>query len=177
MGKEKGTESFRSVRRASPPAKGGHLPAVYRLEACAWSFYINHRNLDALSLTRERASVWVKRNKVGASIHQLAQQLRREQTDAERRLWHRPRQRRLGGFRFRRQFVIGGFIVDFCCRKQWLVEVDDGQHLERAEADRRRTELLRARGYRVLRFWDSDVLLNTKGVLEQILTTLTTPTP
>jgi len=119
-----------------------------------------------------------KRLQDGASIHQLARQLRREQTDAERRLWHRLRQRRPGGFRFRRQFVIGGFIVDFCCREQWLVvEVDGGQHLERAEADRRRTELLRARGYRVLRFWDSDVLLNMDGVLEQILSALTTPTP
>jgi len=122
--------------------------------------------------------VWVKDYKVGASIHQLARQLRLEQTDAERRLWHRLRQRRPGGFRFRRQFVIGGIIVDFCCRERWLVvEVDGGQHLERAEADRRRTELLRARGYRVLRFWDSDVLLNMDGVLEQILSALTTPTP
>jgi very-short-patch-repair endonuclease len=117
-----------------------------------------------------------KGDKVGASIHHLAQRLRREQTDAERRLWHRVRQRRLGGFRFRRQFVIGGFIVDFCCRERALVvELDGGHHLERLQADGTRTELLRARGYMVLRFWDSDVLLNTEGVLEQILSILTAP--
>ena len=88
------------------------------------------------------------------------------------------RERRLGGFRFRRQFPIGNFIVDFCCREQGLVvEVDGSQHQDLAEADRKRSELIEARGYRVLRFWNSDVLLNTDGVLEEILSALTQPTP
>ncbi len=113
-----------------------------------------------------------------SSIHQLARQLRREQTDAERRLWHTLRLRRLGGFRFRRQFPIGNYIVDFCCREQRLVvEVDGAQHLEQVEVDARRSEFIQARGFRVLRFWNTDVLVNTEGVLEQILSALTTPTP
>jgi very-short-patch-repair endonuclease len=111
-------------------------------------------------------------------VHEYARQLRREQTDAEGRLWAQLRLRRLGGYRFRRQFPIGNFIVDFCCREKHLVvEVDGGQHLERAAADRNRSELIEARGYRVLRFWNSDVLSNMEGVLEQILSALETPTP
>jgi very-short-patch-repair endonuclease len=113
-----------------------------------------------------------------SSIHENARQLRREQTDAEGRLWAELRQRRLGGYRFRRQFPIGNFIVDFCCREQHLVvEVDGSQHMERAAADRNRSELIEARGYRVLRFWNSDVLSNMEGVLEQILSALAAPTP
>src|SRR5579863_8269125 len=109
-------------------------------------------------------------------IHDYARQLRRDQTDAEARLWYRVRERRLEGFRFRRQFPIGNFMVDFCCGEQWLVvEVDGGQHMEREAADRSRSQLIEARGYRVLRFWNSDVLSNLDGVLEQILAALTKP--
>ena len=76
-------------------------------------------------------------------IHDYARQLRRGQTDAEARLWYRLRERRLQGFRFRRQFPIGNFIVDFCCREQrLLVEVDGGQHMEQEAADRSRSELI-----------------------------------
>ena len=104
-------------------------------------------------------------------IHDYARLLRRDQTDAEARLWYGLRERRLEGFRFRRQFPIGNFIVDFCCRdKRLVVEVDGGQHMERGE-------LIEARGYRVLRFWNSDVLSNLDGVLEQILVALATPSP
>ncbi len=112
-------------------------------------------------------------------IHERARHLRREQTDAEIRLWSRLRERRLAGFRFRRQFPIGNFIVDFCCRERRLViEVDGGHHLEQVESDRKRTELLEARGYIVLRFWNTDVLANTDGVLEEILNALTAaPSP
>ena len=125
----------------------------------------------------------VRTSKMGGSmkaspIHDYARHLRRDQTDAEARLWYRLRERRLEGFRFRRQFPIGNFIVDFCCRDQWLVvEVDGSQHMEREAADRGRSELIEARGYRVLRFWNSDVLSNLDGVLEQILGALTTPSP
>ena len=58
-----------------------------------------------------------------------------------------------------------------------MVEIDGGQHMEREAADRSRSELIEARGYRVLRFWNSDVLSNLDGVLEQILVALTTPSP
>jgi very-short-patch-repair endonuclease len=115
---------------------------------------------------------------VELSIHQLVRQQRQEQTQAERRLWHRLRERRLGGFRFRRQFPIGDLIVDFCCREQGLVvEVDGGQHLKLEEAGRNRSKLIEARGCRVMPFWNSDVLANVDGVLEQILSALRPPTP
>jgi len=95
--------------------------------------------------------------------------LRRDQTDAERRLWSYLRLGQLDGFKFRRQFPIGDFIVDFCCRERKLiVEVDGGQHdLERAK-DLKREQLLGAQGYRVLRFWNNEVLNGTESVLGKI---------
>jgi len=95
--------------------------------------------------------------------------LRRDQTDAEAKLWSWLRGGQLDGLRFRRQFPIGDFIVDFCCRERRLiVEVDGGQHdLERAK-DLKREELLKARGCQVLRFWNSDVLDSIEGVLDKI---------
>lgn len=105
--------------------------------------------------------------------HQRARLLRREQTDAEGRLWSRLRAGQLYGFKFRRQFPIGNFIVDFCCRERKLViEVDGGQHAVERLADLKREKLLAARGYRVLRFWNHDVLTNTEGVLEKIIEVL-----
>jgi very-short-patch-repair endonuclease len=98
-----------------------------------------------------------------------ARQLRRDATDAERRLWSALRDRRLSGYRFRRQYSIGRFIVDFACtRHHLIVEADGGQHADN-EADRRRTAWLESDGWRVLRFWNNDVLANTDGVVETIL--------
>ncbi|MGH7053579.1 MAG: endonuclease domain-containing protein [Stellaceae bacterium] len=101
-----------------------------------------------------------------------ARRLRRESTDAERRLWAALRDRRLAGYRVRRQHPIGGFIVDFACmRHRLVIEVDGGQHAENA-ADERRAAFLKARGWRVIRFWNNDVLINTPGVVETILKVL-----
>ena len=98
--------------------------------------------------------------------------LRSLSTAAERRLWSRLRDRQLGGAKFVRQAPIGRFIVDFVCReKQVIVEVDGSQHLE-SSSDRIRDEFLRSRRYRVLRFWNSDVLTNTDGVCESIFAVL-----
>jgi len=98
-----------------------------------------------------------------------ARHLRRQATDAERRLWSALRDRRLSGYRFRRQFPIGPFIVDFACtRHQLIVEADGGQHAD-SETDRKPTAFLEAEGWRVLRFWNNDVLANTSGVVETIL--------
>ena len=92
-------------------------------------------------------------------------------TDVERKLWSAVRDRRLGGFKFRRQATIGPFIVDFLCAEaKLIVEVDGGQHSE--EADAARTAFLEARGYRVLRFWNSDAVESFDGVLETILNAL-----
>ncbi len=99
----------------------------------------------------------------------FARALRVNSTDAERRLWRHLRQKQIAGFRFRRQQPIGPYIVDFFCPEARLVlEVDGGQHGVREATDEVRTEWLRARGYRVLRFWNNNVLQNTEGVLHRI---------
>jgi very-short-patch-repair endonuclease len=104
-----------------------------------------------------------------ASRNDRPRQLRRGATDAERRLWSALRDRRLRGYRFRRQHSIGNFIVDFACTKHRLiVEADGGQHVEN-EDDRRRTIWLEDEGWRLLRFWNNDILVNTEGVVLAIL--------
>jgi very-short-patch-repair endonuclease len=98
-----------------------------------------------------------------------ARALRRDATDAEIRLWSVLRDRRLRGYRFRRQHPIGDYIVDFAStRHHLIVEADGGQHAD-SEADRRRTAWLESEGWRVLRFWNNDALANTDGVVESIL--------
>src|SRR5215472_11064182 len=85
-----------------------------------------------------------------------------ELTGAERRIWNHLRGRRLAKFKFRRQFPISGFVVDFVCLEaNLIVEVDGGQHTEQAEADARRSAVLERSGFRILRFWNDDVLLRT----------------
>jgi very-short-patch-repair endonuclease len=97
-----------------------------------------------------------------------AKDLRRNSTDAERRLWQHLRASRLNGFKFRRQHPIPPYIVDFVCASEYLVvELDGSQHTDASDAAR--TRFLEARGLRVLRFWDNDVLSNTDAVLEAIL--------
>jgi len=115
-------------------------------------------------------------------LHRYARRLRRDQTDAERKLWSRLRDRRLVGARFRRQHPIGPFIADFCCTEAKLViELDGGQHALQKRSDAERTAFLEAQEYRVIRFWDSDVLSNMEGVLQRIVEALgvkgTSPSP
>jgi very-short-patch-repair endonuclease len=108
----------------------------------------------------------------------IAKSLRRTLTDAERKLWYRLRDRRLDGWKFRRQMPIEGFIVDFCCiDARLIIELDGGQHAVRVEADARRTSILEAAGFHVLRFWNNDVLQNIEGVLEEIVATLSPSAP
>jgi len=103
----------------------------------------------------------------------MAKRLRRDQTDAERVLWFRLRDRRLGGWKFKREVPIDRFVVDFCCADaRVIIEVDGGQHAERAPQDESRTKILEAMGYLVLRFWNNDVMTNPDGVFETIATTL-----
>ena len=97
----------------------------------------------------------------------VARKLRRASTDAEIRLWSRLRSRQIEGAKFVRQFPISGFIADFACRAAHLVvELDGGQHSEAADAER--TAVIERFGYRVVRYWNHDVLANTDGVLEAI---------
>jgi very-short-patch-repair endonuclease len=97
--------------------------------------------------------------------------LRKKQTDAEQFLWSRLRDRRLVDFKFRRQFVIGRYIVDFyCLRANLIIELDGGQHNfdENIFKDETRDAWLRNRGNTILRFWNSEIFSNTEAVLETI---------
>ena len=106
-----------------------------------------------------------------------AQRLRREMTAAEHKLWSALRDRQLDGAKFRRQQPIGPFIADFVCQDyRLIVEADGGQHAEN-EADNHRTAFLESKGYRVLRFWNNDILKNLNGVADVILAALSTPHP
>ena len=99
----------------------------------------------------------------------LARRLRHEQTDAERQLWKQIRDRQLLGTKFRRQQLIGKFIVDFFCPEfKLILELDGGHHTAQKEADQDRIVFLSSRGYRVLRFWNNEVLQDMEGVLERI---------
>ncbi|HEY0027941.1 MAG TPA: DUF559 domain-containing protein [Allosphingosinicella sp.] len=100
-----------------------------------------------------------------------ASRLRREMTDAERALWNEVRGRRLAGYKFKSQWTLGAHVADFCCwERRLIVEVDGGQHGE--EKDAARTAALEAMGYRVIRFWNNDVLTNMDGVLQTLLAAL-----
>lgn len=100
--------------------------------------------------------------------NQNARTLRKTMTDAERALWRLLREKQLDGHRFRRQVPIDQYIADFACLEvRLIVEVDGGQHSE-SETDQRRTSYLQAQGFRVLRFWNNDVLGNREGVLRTI---------
>ena len=99
----------------------------------------------------------------------IARKLRGSMTDAERKLWQALRQRQLDGHKFRRQQLIGNYVADFVCLEQKLiVEIDGGQHAEQVSSDATRTKWLEARGYRVLRFWNNEILGNMDGVLQAI---------
>jgi very-short-patch-repair endonuclease len=97
-----------------------------------------------------------------------ARKLRNDPTEAEKRLWAHLRASQFCGEKFTRQCQIGGFIVDFACRRLRIaIELDGGQHAESA-TDAARTQIIEAHGYRVIRFWNNDVLGNTEGVLQVI---------
>ena len=90
-------------------------------------------------------------------------------TDAERALWGVLRSRQLQGFKFRRQHPIGKFVVDFVCLERKLIlELDGGHHAEQIEADAERTAFLESLGFRVLRFWNNEVLTELEGVAQQV---------
>ena len=102
-------------------------------------------------------------------VFKQAKQLRRNQTEAEAKLWSHLRNHQLKDIGFRRQHTIGPYIVDFCApRKKLIVELDGGQHLEQEEYDRERTSFLASKGYQVLRFWNNEVMKDIDGVLRVI---------
>jgi len=99
----------------------------------------------------------------------LARRLRQQATDAERVLWKHLRARRMAGHKFRRQVVIEPYIVDFVCLEaRLIVEADGGQHLEQVEDDLNRSIFLESLGYKVIRFWNHEILGDIHTVLERI---------
>ncbi len=113
------------------------------------------------------------------SLLQSAKTLRTNQTDAEIVLWYYLRAHRFMGLKFKRQIPVGNYKVDFVCYEQKLViEIDGGQHAEKIEYDINRTKFLAGEGYRVLRFWNNQVLSELESVLEAIHLKITlSPTP
>jgi very-short-patch-repair endonuclease len=109
---------------------------------------------------------------------QHASRLRKHLTDAEQHLWYRLRRRQIHDAHFRRQLPIGPYIADFACTKHRLIiELDGGQHQKAAEYDLARTRFIESRGYRVLRFWNNEVLHQTEGVLAVIASAIQNPHP
>ena len=104
--------------------------------------------------------------------------MRRNLTDAEKYLWRHLSRRQLGGYKFSRQIPVAGFVCDFVCREAKLVvELDGGQHDRQAASDASRSRMIGDEGYRVIRFWNHDVLGNVEGVLQAILAALQTSPP
>ncbi|WP_415878299.1 endonuclease domain-containing protein [Methylomonas sp. BW4-1] len=102
-------------------------------------------------------------------MKQLARALRINQTDAEKLLWYRLRNRQLADCKFRRQQVIGPYIADFLCLEpKLIIELDGGQHADQQKQDEQRSQFLESLGYRVLRFWNHDVIRDIESVLEAI---------
>lgn len=103
-------------------------------------------------------------------LNKHARFLRKNMTDAENRIWYYLRSRRLGGYKFVRQCTLGNYIVDFVCReKNFIIEVDGGQHMETIVYDEQRTHFLESHGYYVFRVWNNEVIHNIQGVMERIL--------
>ena len=110
---------------------------------------------------------WISRSK--NQLKHFARDLRNNATDAELALWQHLRSRRLNGYRFVRQYVVDDAIVDFACpRAKLAIELDGGQHDERRHFDERRTLRLNRAGYRVIRFWNNEVMSDIDGVLHVI---------
>ncbi|WP_269581524.1 endonuclease domain-containing protein [Roseibium sp. Sym1] len=100
----------------------------------------------------------------------VTRSLRRRSTEPEKRLWYRLRDRQLDGRKFRRQVPVDRFVVDFLCHDaKLIVELDGGPHAENIRADLARTEILENCGYRVIRYWNSEILQKLENVLEDIL--------
>jgi very-short-patch-repair endonuclease len=134
-----------------------------------------------MSERKDEPRIWARLDRsVATPQRAFARQMRAEPSDAERKLWWHLRHRlKKPDTHFRRQVRIGRYIADFASHgARIVIEVDGGQHATRTDADTERTKILEANGYRVLRFWNNDVLTNIEGVLEEIQRAITTtPTP
>jgi very-short-patch-repair endonuclease len=132
-------------------------------------------------MARDEPRTWAIRDRTRVPRQRVyAREMRANPTDAEQKLWRHLRHRlAAGGAHFRRQVQIGRFIADFAShRAKLIIEVDGGQHASRIAIDGERTKLFHEHGYRVLRYWNNDVLSNVDGVIEDIQQAIAaTPTP
>ena len=102
-------------------------------------------------------------------MKERAREFRKNQTLAENKLWFVLRKRRFSQYKFRRQHVIGPYIVDFVClKKKLVIEIDGSQHLDNQEHDAARTFYLNQKGFRVIRFWNNQVLKEMNFVLQKV---------
>ncbi|HXI99882.1 MAG TPA: DUF559 domain-containing protein [Micropepsaceae bacterium] len=122
------------------------------------------------------AQLFHKRNTL-ARNH--ARTMRHQPTEWEKRFWSRVRDRRLGGYKFKRQMLIGPFIVDFVCiERKMVVELDGGQHTDNKDYDDNRDAFLKSKGFRVIRVWNIDIPEHIDDVLEMVFAALeTAPSP
>ena len=106
-------------------------------------------------------------------LKQRSRDLRKNLTGAEQKLWQKLRKKQIDGNKFRRQFVLGNYIVDFICLdKRLIIEVDGGQHMDNVSYDLQRDEWLNNQNFKVLRFWNNQVLNEIDSVLEVIVKNL-----
>ena len=104
--------------------------------------------------------------------YELARKLRKNLTEEERKLWNLLRNRKFLNLKFKRQYPIYNYVVDFCCEeKKIVIEIDGGQHNEpeNIEYDKKRTEIINAEGYKVVRFWNNEINENIEGVYSKLL--------
>jgi len=109
-------------------------------------------------------------------IKSQRRELRKNFTDAERRIWSKLRRKQVLGLRFFRQYSVGPYILDFYCPARKLgVEIDGGQHAEYSATkyDEKRSEYLNKHGIRIIRFWNNDILKNTDGAMIELMKNLT----
>jgi very-short-patch-repair endonuclease len=120
----------------------------------------------------------MKRLKNNSELKVKRQELRRNQTESEKLVWAKLRNRQLGGFKFFRQYSVGPYILDFYCPEiKIAMEIDGGQHEENKNYDNQRTIYLRQKEIEVLRFWNNDVVHNIDGLLEEVMKNITPLTP
>jgi len=111
-------------------------------------------------------------------VNRLQRVLRGNMTDAEQLLWRHLRRGQMNGFKFRRQHPFGDYVLDFVCLEaKLIVEVDGGQHVANEAGDAKRSEVLNKAGFRVLRFWNHEVMGELETVKEVIWNALHTPSP
>src|SRR3990167_5999134 len=155
----------------SPCGRGGVAQITYPSLREKWSGIIVMDNLSPCGRGRPKGA---GEGYLGTTemLKKFQKALRTNQTDAERHLWYLLRSRRFQRWKFRRQHILQGYIVDFVClERKLIIELDGGQHTDRKTYDNQRTRTLEKDGFKIIRFWNNDVLSNLEGVLETILRT------